>query len=150
MWCSFPEETGPMPTLGKLLARGWHSFLSTLGYMAPLCPWSPQSVLVSVKLPLLSGWTSRYFLFFKSLSFVKDKSHEGVFPPSSHPPFSNSFHGQTLDLLEVNGCFVAGLFGFCFFPTCASLSLGSEAVKGKAAQWPYCSETKWLKILIGL
>lgn len=24
------------------------------------------------------------------------------------------------------------------------------ALKGKAAQWPYCSETKWLKILIGL
>lgn len=26
--------------------------------------------------------------------------------------------------------------------------MGSEAVKGKAAQWPYCSETKWLKVLI--
>lgn len=28
--------------------------------------------------------------------------------------------------------------------------MGNEAVKGKAAQWPYCSETKWLKVLIGL
>lgn len=135
---SFAEETDPMPTLEKLLARGCHS------------PWNPQSVLESVKLPLLSGWTSRYFLFFKSVSFIKDKSLEGGFPCSSHPPFSNSFLGQTFDLPEVNGCFVPGFFGSCFTPTCASLSLGNEAVKGKASQCPYCSETKWLKILIGL
>lgn len=98
--------------MGKTAGKGMSQLFEPVGLHGSPVP--TVSVGICEAAPA-SGLADISF-FQISLSFVKDKSLEGVFPPSSHPPFSNSFLGQTPDLPEVNGCFVPGFFGSCFFP----------------------------------
>lgn len=73
-WRNWPYAHG-----GETAGRGMSLLFKHAGLHGSAVPQSSQSVLVSMKLLLLSGWTSRYFLFFQT-SFYQGQISRGVFP----------------------------------------------------------------------
>lgn len=130
--------------MGKTAGKGMSQLFEPVGLHGSPVP--TVSVGICEAAPA-SGLADISF-FQISLSFVKGQRGFSLLLHTLH--FLTPFLARPLTSLKLMGVLSLDFLDPAFSPTCASLSLGSEAVKGKAAQWPYCSETKWLKILTGL